>query len=60
LGCGEVLLAELEGNSHPTVLLGRVSEIVNRAGWRADTLTAIASVLREAGFDVGEAEEDAT
>ena len=37
-----------------------LGEIVNRGGWRADTLTAIASVLREAGFDVGEAGEDAT
>jgi hypothetical protein len=58
--CGEVLPAEPERNNHPTVLLGKITGIVNRGGWHLDTLAAIADVLREGGFGIGEADENCT
>lgn len=60
LECGEVLPAEPERNNHPTVLLDRITGIVNRGGWNLDTLAVIADVLREGGFGIREAEKDST
>jgi hypothetical protein len=60
LECGELLPAEPERNNHPTVLLRRITGIVNRRGWNLDTLAAIRDVLREGGFGIREAEEDIT
>ena len=55
--CGEELPAEPEGNNHPTVLLRRITELINRSEGNLDTLAAIADVLRGGGFDVPEADE---
>lgn len=58
LECGEELPAEAEGNKHPTVLLRRVTGILNRRDWNLDTFVAIAEILREGGFDIPEPDAD--
>jgi DNA-directed RNA polymerase subunit RPC12/RpoP len=59
LECGEELPADGESNNHPLLLLQRIVEALSGKPWNRETVSVIARILRDGGFEIDPGENGA-